>query len=343
MRSRELVLRAIDNDEVPRVPIHIEAGDPDIESSLGDVVAISARIRELRDFENGGPFARGEMSLKRWIESLELDSFPWPEPHEVAERISRRISRLAKEYSAKGRFIMCKVLGPTETCESLCMPPRGEAGRRLGQIYHEFDYAKLVILDYTKARGMFERVYRVIREVVRAAAEIESVDAVRIADDACDYGGYLYPRRFIEELYLPRHKELAMIIRRGGKAPILHCDGDIVSSGLAERLKDYYKAFHPLDLVRKSTQHSVKVWLKRVEEAKAILKENAFFTGLLIELLYDDTVEVEDFVLVVGELMKRIPRGLVLSTTHRPYPGRSVLERKVLLKINAVKSLLLKV
>jgi len=336
MEGRDLVARVFEGAEPERPPLHVESDDKALEAELSDALGVGVRIADWRSFfERGGPFRRLEGEpLGSWLERVDASGYEWPDPAEAAasavEGFLRRVRGLAE-----GKFVVLKVLGPTETAEGFFAPPRGGRGEALGQILHRFGFGAFYTLRRGRALEVYERIARVILEVVKAGAELEVVDAVRVADDAATYAGPSYPRSFYEEAYLPWHRRFAEEVRRRGKYAILHCDGDLRKGGLLAELSRIYDGLHPLDLAPKSTPAEALRWAREVAEARGVAGGAVFFTGAPVDLIFNDGVGVGDFVRVPLELLREHgPRLLVVATTHSEYPGRSYREelpwRKVL-------------
>ncbi len=340
MNPRELVYRVFDGVEVPRVPMHVESDDKDEEFAFGDVVGIGAKIMAWRKFYvEGGPFRRldGE-KIADWINRIDIDSYEWPSIGDVVADAVKLFKKTAVKYGGK-RFVLFKVLGPTETAESFFAPPT----KRAGQIYHVFGFAMLLKLRPRVAYELYDRISRYLLELVKAGAELDFVDGVRVADDVADYRGLLYPRKFVEEKYLVWHRELASAIRNRGKYPIMHNDGNLVKAGVFKQLTSIYRGIHPLDFTPKATVSDALKWIKLIINARRLCGEGiVFFTGIPVDLVFNDMVSVNDIVGVVSEFIKEHgSRYLVLATTHSPYPGRSYREVLPRAKIEGVRKYIL--
>ena len=338
MEGRDLVLMVFEEGEGPRPPLHFESSEKDLEALLSDVLLGHAWVpRWSKFFTEGGPLARmGRLS--EWIENFDVDSYDWPD---VSEVVHESLSAFERDVEGRreGKFVIFEVIGPTEQCEYFLMPPQPESARRLGLARHRFDFALLYKLSPSKARDLWARVVGYVLELAKAGAELDYVDAVRIADDCASYGGPLYPPEFYEELYFPAHRALVGEVERRGKFSVLHCDGDI--SSIIGELASLYDALHPLDVRPKSTRSLALEWVRAVAELRRDLGRGVvFFTGMPIELFMDPEIPPSSLLEVVeayGEL-----HGFectVLATTHRPYPGRSFGEEGVREKVEAIRRL----
>jgi len=328
--------------EPPRPPLHVESDDKAFEASMSDALGAGVRVAEWRGFfEAGGPFHRREGEpLGSWLDRVSADAYEWPDPSEVAARAVEGFLRRVRGL-AEGKFLILKVLGPTETAEGFFAPPSGERGRALGQQLHRFGFGALYALRRSEALRIYGRIAETVLEVVKAGAELEGVDAVRIADDAATYAGPTYSRSFYEEAYLPWHERFAGAIRGSGKRAILHCDGDLRKGGLLERLARLYEGLHPLDLTPKSTPAEAARWVEEVAAARGAAGSLVFFTGAPVDLVFNDEVSVEAFLEVPLSLLKAHgPRLLVVATTHSEYPGRSYGEELPRRKVEALREAL---
>ncbi|RLE57168.1 MAG: hypothetical protein DRJ40_02285 [Thermoprotei archaeon] len=346
MNSKRVVYEVFERGEGAWIPMHVESDSKDEEYFLGDVVGIGAKIREWRRYNSiGGPFRRFENeSLTDWCSRVYCDSYPWPSTDDVVNEAVTTFLAEARRYSSE-KFIICKILGPTETAEAFFAPPQSSRARELGQIYHRFDFALYLKLRYSEATKIYDRIASYILELVKACAELDIVDAVRIADDVCWYGGTLYNWDFVRDKYLYWHRLFANAIKRRGKYAILHTDGDITRNNLVRELASIYDALHPLDLCPKSTVDAAYRWVGRIIEVRKLLsdlsKRTVFFTGLPIDLIFNDSIVVSELTKLVEYFLKMHgKRDLVIATTHRPYPGRSYSEDLPRKKVQAVRELL---
>ncbi len=344
MEGKRIVHSVFDGWEPPRPPVHVESDDKRFEASLSDLLGAGVRVADWREFfEVGGPFHRREgESLGEWLDRVDPSGYSWPDPGEAAaaavEGFLKRVRGLAE-----GKFLVLKVLGPTETAEGFFAPPRGGRGLELGQMAHRFGFGALYLLDKAKALQVYGRIAGVLLEVVRAGSELDEVDAVRIADDAATYAGPAYSRSFYEEAYFPWHERFAAAARSAGKRAILHCDGDLRKGGLLERLARVYDGLHPLDVAPKPSPHDALRWVSEVAALRASAGRAVFFTGAPVELVFNDSVGVEDFLRVPRALIEAHGiRFLVLATTHSEYPLRSYREELPRRKAEALRELALK-
>ncbi|MHA1237663.1 MAG: hypothetical protein ACTSSJ_00215 [Candidatus Odinarchaeia archaeon] len=315
--SKELVKKLFEGKTIERVPFQFEWGDPEIEYMHSDVIGISFRLNFTEEFYiKGGPFYRGKLSLKKWAESFDLEKYQWPDIEETID-LSRNIN-VAERY--RDKFIVAKILGPTETAESFCAPPQDNVALKLHQITHNFGFAMLTLYNEEQARYFYQRICKYVHRLVAEICKFSCIDAVRIADDAYTYSGPLYPRKFIDDLYISFHKRIAQKIKSTGKYAILHCDGDMVE--LAIKLQKSYQAFHPLDLVPKATKVDIDKWVSQLKYARSQLHESIFFTGIPVELLYRQDISLNILTETLTKILAVLGAGkLIVSTTHRPYPG----------------------
>ncbi|MFX1485876.1 MAG: hypothetical protein ACFFBS_02000 [Promethearchaeota archaeon] len=340
-KSKKELIRGVFDGIVPEeIPLNIELGVPEIEAQYGDIVNISCRISRFRRFyETGGPFGRSKGTIRRWAERFDIDTYKWPNPKAIGKTLREEIAHTVKQFGS--RFIICKILGPTETAEGFCASGQDEKAKRLDQVQHNFDFAMLSFLNPESAGELHKRVTTYIEECIRTAGSLMEVDAIRIADDAFDYNRPLYPNGFIETVYLPTHEILANLIHNTGKLGIMHCDGDILILNVAKRLSNFYRGFHPLDLVSRITAKDAQNWIRRLGEARKTLPESVFFTGIPVEFLYDSRVSSEELCEVCRKAILSVgKRYLVLSTTHRPFPGSSIKTQGVIEKIGSIRKLI---
>ncbi len=339
--SKKLVCQVFDGIEPIRVPIHLGSTEKDQEARLGDVVVGRAWVPGWSSFlDQGGPFKRGFESLFNWVEDLDIESYRWPAVEDLVEKTLDNYKEQVERYHEK-RFVVFSVLGPTEQSEYFCAPTKPDVGRRLQLSRHRFDFSALTKLRSKKASELYGRIASYVLRLVEAGAEIDYVDAVRVADDACSYVGPNYPRDFMDTIYLPWHRRLSDRIRRGGKYAILHADGDLLKHGLFTRLAECYDAFHPLDLAPKATLKDALSWIDLILEARRLVGYfKVFFTGLPLDLMFMEHITPEDYVKVPEKLLElNGGRSLVLANTHRPYPRRSFEEESVKRKIEHVRRL----
>ncbi|MEM2795385.1 MAG: hypothetical protein QXY49_05985, partial [Thermofilaceae archaeon] len=236
MKGRRLIEMVFEGLEPPRAPLHIESDDKAFESSVSDAIGAGVKIADWRNFyEEGGPFQRRENErLSSWLDRINVDGYEWPDPAEVIfsaiESFNRRIKGLVN-----GKLVILKVLGPTEISEAFFAKPAYRRSVELGQTFHHFSFGVFYALKHSEASRLYGRIASYVLEIVKAGAELDTVDAVRVADDSAAYTGPLYSRDFYEELYFPWHWKFAGVIHKAGKWAILHCDGDLRKGGLFER------------------------------------------------------------------------------------------------------------
>ncbi len=340
MRPKELVHKVFEGSDIPRVPLHIESDNKDEEFLFGDIVGVGAKIKEWRKFyAKGGPFRRLQSEkITEWIERINIDSYEWPNIGDVVVSAIDNFEKMTSRYRSS-RFILFKVLGPTETAESFFAPPT----LRSDQIYHEFGFAMLLKLRPTIAYKLYDIISKYILELVKAGAELDYVDAIRVADDIADYRGLLYPRKFIIEKYLAWHRKFSEAIKRRGKYPVMHNDGNLIKAGIFKDLTDIYSGLHPLDFRPKATISDAIEWINAIIEARSVCSKNiVFFTGIPVDLLFNDLISVADIIEVIKLFLKKHGlSNLVLATTHSPYPGRSYKEPLVRAKIEGIRKFII--
>ncbi|RLE90329.1 MAG: hypothetical protein DRJ49_00085 [Thermoprotei archaeon] len=341
MNSKRLVIKVFEGEGEEVVPLHIESDCKNEEALLGDIVGVGAKVVEWRKFyRKGGPFARRpHEKLSVWINRVNLEEYEWPEVDEVVRYAVEVFEERAKKYS-ESKFIVYKVLGPTETSESFFTRGLSRIRTSLNQVVHEFGFATFLLLNVKKACKLFNKISRYVLELIKAGAEIEYVDAVRVADDVATYGRLLYPQWFIKEHYLKWHKEFSRVIKKSGKYAILHCDGDILINSLREIFR-IYDGIHPLDLRPRFSTKDARRWINSIVRAREIVGSRVvFFTGIPIELLFNDSIGVEDIYDIVRMFLETHGREmLILATTHSNYPGRSYKEPLVMRKLEAINRL----
>jgi hypothetical protein len=116
--------------------------------------------------------------------------------------------------------------------------------------------------------------------------------------------------------------KLGKAILEAGKYSVLHSDGDLRKYLTA--LTQAYSGFHPLDIMSKSTLADGHEWAASLGELRRLLPEVVFFTGIPVDLLCNSEVSADELVDVVRHVVDSVGRDrLILTTTHRPYPGWS--------------------
>ncbi|MCX8179853.1 MAG: hypothetical protein N3E41_00540 [Thermofilaceae archaeon] len=329
MDGRRLVQTVMEGLEPPRPPLHVESDDKLLEASFSDALGVGARVAEWRNFfESGGPFRRrDDEKLSEWVDRVKACLYEWPDAADAAlEAVEVFLKKV--EGLSEGKFLILKVLGPTETAEGFFAPSRSGRGVELQQILHRFGFGAFYALNSAEALKIYGMISRVILEVVKVGSELQQVDAVRVADDAATYSGPVYSRSFYEEAYYPWHERFVKECRKKGKYALLHCDGDIRLNGLIEKLADLYDGLHPLDLRPKSTVEEALKWVEEVASTRRLAGEAVFFTGVPVELVFNDSLSVEEFLKVPRKLLEAHGnKFLVVATTHSEYPSRSYGER----------------
>ncbi|RLG76202.1 MAG: hypothetical protein DRO23_01605 [Thermoprotei archaeon] len=344
MKSRDLVYAVYEDGFYDRLPLHFESIKKNHEAKLGDVLLGHGWVSLWEDwFYSGGPFRRREGErLLEWVERLDVETdYSWPSESDVVDSCVKGFKENVEPFYRKNLFIVFEVVGPTEYSEYSMMPPRPESGYKYDLAYHNLDFSKLLLLNRKKAIKLYDKLAKYILEVIKYARELDIVDAVRIADDAFTYSSPIYPTWFMDNCYLKWHRIFVNAVKAKGKKAILHCDGDVTKLGYIRKLAEIYDGIHPLDLCSKSTVEAALNWVNRVSKARRDIGWKAVFhTGISIDLVLNDSIDVKDFVKVVKKMLdKHGPRKIVLSVTHRPYPKRSFGEKLALAKVNAVRKL----
>ncbi len=330
---------AVFRGENERPGIHIESDDKRFEYEMSDFISSRAKLATWDAYlREGGPFARREgEGLLEWLERVDPGAYDWEGSYEGVPSAIESFERRMREFASGDRFVVLKVLGPTEVAEGFFAPGVRASS---GQLAHRFGFGVLASLDLSRAARVYERIAAGVMELVRAGAELDFVDGVRVADDVATYSGPAYPKGFLS-LYLEWHRRLASAIRRRGKVAILHTDGDVTKLGLLRELCRAYDGLHPLDLAPKSTVADALDWVRRVCSARGEARVAVFFTGVPIELVFGGATPRE-LVEVVRELIgcHGVER-LVVATTHSPYPGRGYHEARPAEKVRAVRDYVL--
>ena len=328
--------------EPERIPVHFETIEKTLEAALGDILLGHAWVpRWGRFFDEGGPFKRGNRSLKEWAEELDIEEgYDWPSVDDIVRETVDGFRRSLEGLMEVGKFVIFEVIGPTEQSEYFLCPQKPPSGFSLDLAYHLFDFGVLTVIEREKARKLYDKIAGYVLELIKAGSEMEWIDAVRVADDAFSYTGHIYPEWFMEELYVPWHRRFTAEIHKRGKYAIIHTDGDVLSRNYLKVLSRIYDGIHPLDLAKKGTVEDAMRWVDRVAEARGSAGDAVFHTGIPIDLMMLDSVSPSDVLLVVSALLRKHgKKNLVLSVTHRPYPRRSFLENHVFEKVRAIRRL----
>ena len=319
MDSRELVLEAMEG-KAPRVPVYFWLADPELEAKVGDIVGVRCWFKSLDFLEKGGPFRRGNESRREWCDRLQPGEYDWPSLEALFSEMDNTVAETLKVDG--GKSFQLEILGPTEISEYSCSKGRNVQGRELGQVSHQFDFSILTILDPCKAETIHGTLSSLILEVAKRATEYDRIDSIRIADDFCTYNGSLYRPEFTERI-LSRQTELGKVIRARGKYSVLHSDGNL--GKYLSVLGRAYSGLHPLDLRTKSTVGDALEWVTMLRETRRLIPETVFFTGIPIDLLCNPRVSSQELADVARHVVDNVgPDRLVLTTTHRPYPGWSL-------------------
>ena len=315
MSSRELVLQVF-RGEATRIPIYFWLGDPIQEAKVGDIVGVRCWFESENFLCDGGPFKRAELGYLEWSEQLNVEAFDWPDLDSVLQEVNQKIRKTVK--IDKGKSFQVEILGPTEYSEYSCSPGQTEIAKRLNQVFHRFDFAVLTKLNPDKAKHIHDRFFEIVLAAAEEAAEHESIDSVRIADDFCDYHGSFYDPQFTK-IVVERQVELATAIKAKGKYAVLHADGNIIP--YLNHLGGEFDGLHPLDVYPKSTLLDAFTWASKLQEVRETLLETVFFTGIPIDLLCYKQIGADGLIKVIMQVISNVGnRRLVLTTTNRPYP-----------------------
>lgn len=331
--SRRLVSEAMQG-RTTEIPAYFWLADPALEAKVGDIVGVRCWFERLDFLEKGGPFKRGEETRREWVERIEPDEYDWPTANDLAVEMDEILADALRVDGTKS--FQLEILGPTEHSEYSCSSGKTPEARRLDQVSHQFDFSILTVLDARKADMIHKRFFDLLLDVVRQATEYQAIDSIRIADDFCSYAGSIYRPDFTETI-IRRQIELGRTVIKGGKYSVLHSDGDIRK--YLPALGEAYSGFHPLDVRSKSTVPDAHEWATALASVRELLPETVFFTGIPVDLLCNSEVSSEELVGVVRHVIDSVgPNHLVLTTTHRPYPGCSFQDFEQ--KAYAVKRLL---
>ena len=301
------------------IPVYFWLANPELEAKVGDIVGVRCWFKCLDFLEEGGPFRRGAETRREWCDRIQPDEYDWPTVADLVAEMDRIVVDTVKVDGAKS--FQLEVLGPTEYSEYSCNPGKTSQARRLNQVSHQFDFSVLTVLDSQKANTIHERFFDLVLGAAQRATEYEAIDSIRIADDFCSYSGSIYRPDFTETI-VRRQIELGRTIVGGGKYSVLHSDGDIRK--YLSVLVRAYSGVHPLDVRTKSTVPDAHAWAAALASVRQSLPETVFFTGIPVDLLCNSGVSSEELVGVVRHVVDSVGQDrLVLTTTHRPYPGWS--------------------
>jgi len=319
LSSRELVIEAFEG-RASRIPLYFLLADPVKEATIGDIVGVRCWLETFQPFlTEGGPFARRGLSYHKWSQQLDVECYMWPDTDDILREVDTAISKAAS--TVRGKSLQAEIIGPTEYSEYACSSGLTKPGRYPDEVAHQFDFAVLTRIDSDKAESIHSRFFEIILEVVKRVINYDEIDSIRVADDFCDYRGSIYGKTFTK-IILERQAKLSEAIKAGGKYAVLHADGNVVP--YLDRIARAYDGVHPLDICSKSTLSAALSWSSRLQEVRRILPWTVFFTGLPIDLLCNNQISIAELMEVVKNVILNVgSERLVLTTTHRPYPGWS--------------------
>jgi len=319
LSSRELVIGTFEG-RANRVPLYFLLADPVKEATIGDIVGVRCWLEAFQPFlKDGGPFRRRGLSYREWSRQLDVESYKWPDIDGILSEVDAAVSRVAS--TVKGKSLQAEIIGPTEYSEYACSSGLTKPGRYPDEVAHQFDFAVLTRIDSTKAEDIHRRFFEIVLETVKRAANCDELDSIRVADDFCDYRGSIYGEAFTK-IILERQAKLSEAIKAGDKYAVLHVDGKVVP--YLDRIGMVYDGVHPLDICSKSTLSAALSWSSRLQKVRRILPQMVLFTGIPIDLLCNNQISVAELMEVVKNVILNVgSERLVLTTTHRPYPGWS--------------------
>jgi hypothetical protein len=301
------------------IPLYFWLADPKLEARVGDIVGVRCWFKHLDFLEKGGPFKRGAETRREWCDRLQPDEYEWPTIDDLITEMDEIVADTLKVDQMKS--FQLEILGPSEYSEYSCSFGKTPQGRGLDQVSHQFDFSVLTVLDPRKAEMIHTRFFELLLQVAKRATEYDAIDSVRIADDFCSYRGSVYRPDFTRTI-VHRLVEFGQAVIKGGKYSVLHSDGDLTKY-LAELVQGY-SGLHPLDIKSKSTLADALDWAAALATVRQLLPDTTFFTGIPVDLLCNSQVSADELVEVVKHVIDAVgPERLVLTTTHRPYPGWS--------------------
>jgi len=301
------------------IPLYFWLADPKLEARVGDIVGVRCWFKHLDFLEKGGPFKRGAETRRKWCDRLQPDEYDWPTLDNLTIEMDEIVADTLKVDQMKS--FQLEILGPSEYSEYSCSSGKTPQGRVLDQVSHQFDFSVLTVLDRRKAEMIHTRFFELLLQVTKRATEYDGIDSIRIADDFCSYAGSVYRPDFTRTI-VRRQVELGQAVIKEGKYSVLHSDGDLTKY-LAELVQGY-SGLHPLDIKSKSTFADALDWAAALATVRELLPDTVFFTGIPVDLLCNSRVSADELVEVVKHVIDAVgPERLVLTTTHRPYPGCS--------------------
>lgn len=317
--SSRMVVSQTMRGKPTRIPVYFWLADPKPEATTGDIVGVRCWFKCLDFLEGGGPFKRGPETRREWCDRLQPEQYDWPTVDDLVSEMNEFVADALKVDA--GKSFQLEILGPTEYSEYSCSPGKTSELRKLNQVSHQFDFSVMTVLDSRKADMIHSRLFSILLEAAKRATEYEEIDSVRIADDFCSYAGSNYRPEFTERI-ISRQIELGRVVLKGGKYSVLHSDGDLRK--YLEALGRAYSGLHPLDVRSKSTVTDALEWAGALREVRQMLPETVFFTGIPVDLLCNSNVSADELIDVVKRVVDSVGSDrLVLTTTHRPYPGWS--------------------
>ncbi len=199
----------------------------------------------------------------------------------------------SREMRGKKRGVVIK--GPTE---------------RLTDEFGTINFIKYAVRDRSTVKKEFNRKLGEVMDYIERIGR-EHPDFMFITDDAASYGGPLFPRWYMEELYIPSHRTISNEIRTLGAEAFLHADGDY--GPYFKNLSSIWDALHPLDIYPRGSLQEYETWLNRLMRIRKDLKCR-IATGIALELgnEADILTAVRWLIGTHGE------EGLILSNYHPP-------------------------
>lgn len=186
------------------------------------------------------------------------------------------------------------------------VPLKGPTERLLDK----FGYVRLAKLTVKEKETVRKSFWEELEDVMRSIREIEA-DFIMLMDDAASYEGPIFPRWFMEELYIPSHQVIAEEIRSRKAEAFLHADGNY--GEYFSSLGRIWDALHPLDIYPRGNIEEYHIWLRRLSNLRHEL-ECRIATGLPLEIGNEKLIltAAREFLRSHGD------DGVILSNFHPP-------------------------